>query len=615
MQRKSWKNSSLLLLGTAVFAGLVFILFSTYQSWLNVKFEQQIMENYTAYIESEGAQFSGALSDIEGTLQTLAALLSQQPQTPDQAELEPALRLLSAQNAHFNVQMRTPSEMSLTPIQRKLLEHNETVVTSMETSNSGGSFLRVLIPILHHSQIDGILEASVDVTQLLQKSQSQRIQTPLNSWIVESDGSSVYTRNANESAYVNLYALIEGNPNSETTRQQVRACLQAGNSGTFRVQTRQEGTLYVSLTPLKTGGWTLVNFTQANEASENSQMILLFTMRIGLFLILTTAAMAYLVYVLLARQRRQINLEQRRYTFLSRFSDTLIFEYDVLEDMLELTGNAQKILPVKELSARHVKKNHALTPFIHAEDFYKIEEAFKTVNRFQEFGSVELRIKTRDGSYHWFNCQFQAVYERYHRDPVMIIGKLTDIQEQKHIERQLIEESSCDGLTSVLNKKAVERRIREELSEKTEGCLLMIDLDDFKIINDELGHVAGDQVLAAIGVLLKTCFRQNDLIGRIGGDEFVVFLHSINPTVIHQKVKQINKTLPKLLHREQIPAVVTLSIGAAISRPGDTYRQLFSRADQAMYCAKQRGKNQFHLEVSSAESAREKEPAEIKTTR
>lgn len=93
----------------------------------------------------------------------------------------------------------------------------------METSNSGGSFLRVLIPILHHSQIDGILEASVDVTQLLQKSQSQRIQTPLNSWIVESDGSSVYTRNANESAYVNLYALIEGNPNSETTRQQVRA--------------------------------------------------------------------------------------------------------------------------------------------------------------------------------------------------------------------------------------------------------------------------------------------------------------------------------------------------------------------------------------------------------
>lgn len=139
---------------------------------------------------------------------------------------------------------------------------------------------------------------------------------------------------------------------------------------------------------------------------------------------------------------------------------------------------------------------------------------------------MQLRIKTRDGSYHWFNCQFQAVYERYHREPVMIIGKLTDIQEQKYIERELIEKSSYDGLTSVLNKRAAEQQITEELSENAEGCLFMIDIDDFKVINDELGHFVGDQVLTAVGTLLKTCFRQNDLIGRIGGDEFIVFLHT-----------------------------------------------------------------------------------------
>lgn len=72
MQRKSRKNSSLLILGTLVFAGLIFIVFNSYQSWLNVKFEQQVMENYTAYIESEGVQFSGTVDDIQGTLQTLA---------------------------------------------------------------------------------------------------------------------------------------------------------------------------------------------------------------------------------------------------------------------------------------------------------------------------------------------------------------------------------------------------------------------------------------------------------------------------------------------------------------------------------------------------------------
>lgn len=233
--------------------------------------------------------------------------------------------------------------------------------------------------------------------------------------------------------------------------------------------------------------------------------------------------------------------------------------------------------------------------YIHAEDFYKLEEAFKTVHRFQEFGTVQLRIKTRDESYHWFTCQFQAVYERFHRDPVMIIGKLNDIQEQKYRERQLIEKSNYDGLTSVLNKKAAELQISEELGEGMSGCLFMIDLDDFKVINDELGHFIGDQVLTAIGVLLRTCFRQSDLIGRIGGDEFVVFLRSTDQGVIHQKVTQIMQTLPQLLHRQKINAVVTLSIGAALSRPSDTYPDLFSRADQAMYYAKQLGKNQFYL--------------------
>ena len=376
---------------------------------------------------------------------------------------------------------------------------------------------------------------------------------------------------------------------------QIRNCLQTQTSGTFRVQTRKEGTLYVSLTPLGFNNWTLVNSIHANEASESSQMILLFTMRIGLFLILITAGIAYLFYALLNHQRRQINLEQRRYAFLSRFSDTLIFEYDVLKDTLELTSNAEKILPIKARSFTHVKKNHGLSLYIHAEDFYKLEEAFKTVHRFQEFGTVQLRIKTRDESYHWFTCQFQAVYERFHRDPVMIIGKLNDIQEQKYRERQLIEKSNYDGLTSVLNKKAAELQISEELGEGMSGCLFMIDLDDFKVINDELGHFIGDQVLTAIGVLLRTCFRQSDLIGRIGGDEFVVFLRSTDQGVIHQKVTQIMQTLPQLLHRQKINAVVTLSIGAALSRPSDTYPDLFSRADQAMYYAKQLGKNQFYL--------------------
>ena len=75
------------------------------------------------------------------------------------------------------------------------------------------------------------------VNRLLQKSQSERIQAPLNSWIVLLDGSVLYTVNPNESHYSNLYALLKGNSNSETTLQQIRTTLQTGSSGTFRIQT------------------------------------------------------------------------------------------------------------------------------------------------------------------------------------------------------------------------------------------------------------------------------------------------------------------------------------------------------------------------------------------
>ena len=456
MQRKSRKTSSLLILGTLIFAGIIFILFSYYQSWLNVKFEQQVMENYTAYIESEGAQFSGAVVDIQDTLETLAALIPANNPNWDADTLNPMLADLTMRNTHFEIHSLTLSEAGLDEAQQNQLIQSGTLITAIENHPSGKAYFQVLAPLMRQNQLEAVLQAQVDITQLLHKSQSKRVSAPLNSWIILPEGSFIYTTSPSTSDYSNFYALLEGNHNPEATQMQIRNCLQAQTSGTFRVQTRKAGMLYVSLTPLGFNNWTLVNFIHANEASESSQMILLFTMRIGLFLILITAGIAYLFYALLNHQRRQINLEQRRYAFLSRFSDTLIFEYDVLKDTLELTSNAEKILPIKARSFTHVKKNHGLSLYIHAEDFYKLEEAFKTVHRFQEFGTVQLRIKTRDESYHWFTCQFQAVYERFHRDPVMIIGKLNDIQEQKYRERQLIEKSNYDGLTSVLNKKAAE---------------------------------------------------------------------------------------------------------------------------------------------------------------
>ena len=131
MQRK--KQETQLAAGSWNFdiCGHHFILFSTYQSWLNVKFEQQVMENYTAYIESEGAQFSSAVDDIQDTPQTLASLIMAGEQPLDTEALNPGLTRLSERNAHFEIQAPV-SGHSMDEDQRQTLSRNETVVTRLK---------------------------------------------------------------------------------------------------------------------------------------------------------------------------------------------------------------------------------------------------------------------------------------------------------------------------------------------------------------------------------------------------------------------------------------------------------------------------------------------------
>ena len=105
----------------------------------------------------------------------------------------------------------------------------------------------------------------------------------------------------------------------------------------------------------------------------------------------------------------------------------------------------------------------------------------------------------------------------------MVVGKLQDITDIKQREQRLVEISERDVLTNTYNKSAV-GKISQSLKENTAGVLFMIDLDDFKSINDKWGHEVGDIVLRKVGEVLNKTFRSDDLVVRMGGDEFAVFL-------------------------------------------------------------------------------------------
>ena len=149
-----------------------------------------------------------------------------------------------------------------------------------------------------------------------------------------------------------------------------------------------------------------------------------------------------------------------------------------------------------------------------------------------------------------------------------------------------------DALTGLLNKAYLVKYIRNQL-QRTNGTLLVVDLDNFKKVNDNYGHDCGDIVLVHVANILQNCFRKTDCIGRFGGDEFVIYIDTIlTDELIHTKVQEVIRQVSALA--EQYPlSNLSVSIGGCCCKKGDKYSDVFQRADQALYEVKTTGKCGF----------------------
>lgn len=197
-----------------------------------------------------------------------------------------------------------------------------------------------------------------------------------------------------------------------------------------------------------------------------------------------------------------------------------------------------------------------------------------------------------------------------------ISQKFSDIQKQmfSEIERansiitdlttkvnQLERNSNLDSLTKVYNRRALTTYL-EKLCAKGDIAyelhLLILDIDDFKVINDTFGHVAGDKVLIFIANILHNTLRDGDKVFRYDGEEFVIILNRITPAVCLDVTNRIlNLIRSNQLIYQGNSLNVTMSIGATKYHTGDTPEDIITRADKALYKSKQGGKDQMNSEV------------------
>jgi diguanylate cyclase (GGDEF)-like protein/PAS domain S-box-containing protein len=304
------------------------------------------------------------------------------------------------------------------------------------------------------------------------------------------------------------------------------------------------------------------------------------------------------------QERRRVEAALReseaRYILAAQGANDGLWDWDLERNEIYLSPRWKEMLGYGEsdLSA----SPHEWFERVHPDDLPKLQEALGdhpsgSGSHFE----CEHRMRHRDGSYRWMLSRGIALCAGDGR-ATRIAGSLTDVTERKKAEDQLLHDAFHDALTGLANRSLFLDRLGLSLAraQRRKDChfaVLFLDLDRFKLINDSLGHLSGDQALIAIARRLETCVRPGDTVARLGGDEFAILLDDIHSREEAEKLTQrIEDRLADSLQVDGHEMYVSASIGIAFGsdgygRPEDILRD----ADAAMYRAKALGRNRHEM--------------------
>lgn len=242
---------------------------------------------------------------------------------------------------------------------------------------------------------------------------------------------------------------------------------------------------------------------------------------------------------------------------------------------------------------------------VHAEDRKEFMKYLSPLTVVQEFeaGTTEIAFDYRrlmpDDHYIWMHVLMALVRDTQSED-IKGFMQIKDIDVEKRLQIELQYKAERDLLTGLYNKSTTELLISSQLTavtgNLTSSVLFIIDIDNFKTINDRLGHLYGDAVLSELSESLRRIFKEGDIVGRIGGDEFLVFAEGFqNESAIVKKANSIcTAFLQTYANEKNEDYTVSSSVGIAVfPKDGDRYETLFKCADAALYVSKAQGKNRY----------------------
>ena len=562
---------------------------------LEFRLNEMYLESLTAHTGEAGEGAGYLIHYGETALKNIDLLIEEESRAPEKGWVAPVVNTFNLVDDRMDLSYLDRRDMegriwgSEGPeLVRRVLSGEPVVSGLISDQGHESSYVVVAHPVEWDGQVVGALQARMRAETLLHQGKHSTFFHSVHSVIAGEDGRVVYGSSP-ETAGAGLVDLSADIGITVKEGQALNASYQAAESGSFYYDPAG-GRCYVAWGQVGYNGWRIVQFSQSpNVQLERESMVQTVVMLVSLA---GCAVLAALVW----RQRARLAAEKLRYDTLSEFKDTLIFEYDCRTDSMEFTSNALETLDLKGTRLERVTDGSGCFPVFHPDDIGNVRRALRgTVNMIpDQIEHDRIRMKKRDGEYSWYRSQYKALFSPEGK-AIRLIGTLTDISAQIDREQELRHQAQQDPLTDVYNRAGV-KLINARLEQISRGILFMLDLDDFKFINDTYGHAAGDKVLVAMGQILKDIFRTDDIVARVGGDEFVAFLSgSDNASMAQEKAQELLDRVREL-KLEGIDTQISVSIGIA-SAPtyGRTFESLSASADEAMYEIKNGGKGGFAL--------------------
>ena len=292
-----------------------------------------------------------------------------------------------------------------------------------------------------------------------------------------------------------------------------------------------------------------------------------------------------------AQERRR--LDEERYRILFDMSEAILYEYDMRSGVLHTTWRFFEKFnyPAPEsLAARHAVG----LDIIHPDDRDTFMALHATLMEGQVSAEALIRVRRHDGQWLWCHMQQTALLDAA-RHCIKALGKITNVDAETRALHQLREEVQRDPFTGLFNKIATAAMVDQTLDEVEAEvqdaicALCVIDVDNFKSVNDCMGHGMGDTVLKELSAALAQLFRSSDVVGRVGGDEFVVFMRDVkHAQMVEVKMGQVQDAFRQTFdYTEGEQVRISASIGVTMSpRDGNSFSMLFPKADKALYRSK-----------------------------